>query len=171
MFGFSKETWEEFSRLQLKLVKRVDELGEKSVDTIPTSDIDKVIEGQTPTGNTVLSLTGVSYFWAKIKDWATSTFRKTADLIQSNDIASLAITEAKIANGAVTEAKLASAVTNRISKVETDVSGIKVKTFPVGYRIYSKQSLTPQSTYGGTWSYDSTSHGFNGLYIYTKTAD
>ena len=97
MYGFSKESWEEFSRLQQKLVGKVDDLGEMSVDAIPTTDIDNVVADKTPTGDTVLSLTGLSYFWAKIKNWASGVFRKSADKIQGADIADGAVTNAKIA--------------------------------------------------------------------------
>ena len=39
---------------------------------------------------------------------------------------------------------------------------------PAGYRIESKEEISPQDLYGGTWEYDSAAHGFAGLHIYTK---
>lgn len=74
---------------------------------ITTDQIDQVANGEQLQGDTVLSLTGVSYLWAKIKEWCANTFRKAADKIQGSDIADNAITSGKIASGAVGTSQLA----------------------------------------------------------------
>lgn len=80
---------------------------------ITTDQIDQVIADDSPSGDTLLNLTGLSYVWAKIKAWATGLFRSKNDLIGTNDIAGSAITQAKIGTGAVGSNQLASsAVTN-----------------------------------------------------------
>lgn len=74
---------------------------------ITTDQIDQVANDEAPSGTTLLSLTGLSYVWAKIKEWTSSTFRKAADKIQGVDIADNAITSEKINSLAVTNSKLA----------------------------------------------------------------
>lgn len=74
---------------------------------ITTDQVDSVFNEETPQGDTVLSLTGLSYVWAKIKAWGTTTFRKVADLIKTGDIENGAINADKIAANAVTDAKIA----------------------------------------------------------------
>lgn len=45
------------------------------------------------------------------------------------------------------------------------------KDYPEGYRIYSKKMIAPNLWFGGEWTYEASSHGFEGLYIYTRNAD
>lgn len=136
-----------------------------------------------PGAQAKLGITAISEDLSTFKTEADTKYRKVADKIDTDDIEdeavgsekipSNAITAAKIATGAVTtvkindkavtENKLADAVTRRISDLEA-------RDYPVGFRIYSKKQISPQNIYGGTWEYDSTNHGFAGLYIYTKTA-
>lgn len=47
---------------------------ETTIEGITTAEIDAVIDDEAPTGGHILHLTALSYLWAKLKDWATSTF-------------------------------------------------------------------------------------------------
>lgn len=53
---------------------------------ISTDQIDAVAKDEQPSGDTVLSLTGLSYLWAKVKAWASGAFRKVDDTISPSDI-------------------------------------------------------------------------------------
>lgn len=84
---------------------------------VTTDQIDQVAADASPIGTTLLNLTGVSYFWAKIKEWATGAFRNKSDKIQTADIADAAVTSAKLGPSAVGSAALAAnAVTS--AKIE-----------------------------------------------------
>lgn len=104
---------------------------------ITTDQVDSVIDDSSPSGDTLLSLTGLSYLWARIKAWASVTFRKAADLIKEGDVAANAITNAKLSADSVTTDKikngtilfedLNSAVQNRVTSLETDNTSNKDK--------------------------------------------
>lgn len=60
---------------------------------------------------------------------------------------------------------------NMITQAKTEVlTQAKTDLYPVGTVIRSKKSITPSQIYGGTWELSSY-HDFQGIYIYTKTAN
>lgn len=57
------------------------------------------------------------------------------------------------------------------SIVRDAVDELTGKSYPVGYRVESKVEISPRIYFGGTWEYEYTRHGFEGLHIYTKISD
>lgn len=69
---------------------------EVTVSPVTTAQIDAIANDETVTSSNVLQATGLTYLWAKIKDWATSTFT-TGTIVNGKAIAPSSVT----ATGAV----------------------------------------------------------------------
>lgn len=69
-------------------------------EPISTDEIDAVIEGSSGTGEQVLNLTGLSYYWTKVKAWAQSVFAKVAHTHQASDITGFTPSRAVVSNSA-----------------------------------------------------------------------
>ena len=69
-------------------------------EPISTDEIDAVIESGSGTGEQVLNLTGLSYYWTKVKAWAQSVFAKVAHTHQASDITGFTPSRAVVSNSA-----------------------------------------------------------------------
>ena len=69
-------------------------------EPISTGEIDAVIESGSGTGEQVLNLTGLSYYWTKVKAWAQSVFAKVAHTHQASDITGFTPSRAVVSNSA-----------------------------------------------------------------------
>ena len=97
--------------------------GEISIMT--TDQIDQAFDGGFE-GDQVISASGLTYFIAKIKTWASGVFRKVADLIKEEDIADGAVNTTKIAANAVTSAKISSGAVGSTQLASSAVTNEKL---------------------------------------------
>lgn len=68
------------------------------VSYVSTSDIDSVIANENPQGEQVQDLTGLSYFWSKIKSWAASAFAAITHTHQASDISGFTANKALVSD-------------------------------------------------------------------------
>lgn len=75
-------------------------MSEATIVPISTDEIDAVVEGGSGTGEQVLNLTGLSYYWTKVKAWAQSVFAKVSHTHQASDITGFTPSRAVVSNSA-----------------------------------------------------------------------
>lgn len=75
-------------------------MSEATIVPISTDEIDAVVESGSGTGEQVLNLTGLSYYWTKVKAWAQSVFAKVAHTHQASDITGFTPSRAVVSNSA-----------------------------------------------------------------------
>lgn len=97
-----------------------------AVVNITTDEIDSVTDDESPSGNSLLSLTGLSYFWAKLKAFFAAKIHThngsdlTANSVTSTQIANGTILDGDISvNAAIAGSKLADASVSR-AKIDED---------------------------------------------------
>lgn len=76
--------------------------GGEPYSVITTDQIDQAL-GEGATGDSLLSLTGLTYVWEKIKNWGSTTFRKITDKINGTDITDSTISKDKLDSALKTE--------------------------------------------------------------------
>ena len=96
---------------------------ETTIEGITTADIDAVVDDETPTGSHILSLTGLSYLWAKIKDWATSTFT-TGTIVNGKAITPSSVTATGAVSGSSVSDSVGSLADLRDSVSHVVLSGV-----------------------------------------------
>lgn len=134
---------------------------ETTIEGITTAEIDAVVDDETPTGSHILSLTGLSYLWAKIKDWATSTFT-TGTIVNGKAITPSSVTAAGAVKGSSVSDSVGSLADLRDSVsrkgemirpggARTSLSRtIGTKEYVVNFR--DDGSITWGFAEGGTWT-------------------
>jgi len=75
-----------------------------TIEGVTTNEVDSVVDDEEPTGNHVLSLTGLTYLWGKLKDYMSTAFSEVGHKHSAADVTSGTLGVSRGGTGASTAA-------------------------------------------------------------------